>query len=262
MHAPELVGVYPFVPVVTGDGGIPPHALLGKDLSLPSLLRLHTLKKLRIRDTHLGDPNWAITPIHCSLEFLDLGTCYHETEDFNRMCTERIVGKVGHSVDEFSLNTAITTESYAFEKPKETPLKKLRKIHLTPLFPVENVVDTLTSLSGSPVEELSVRCHEDDVTDVCSALEDFLSKRVECGPAEFYQHLSQINVSTVSNIYGDEANDLQGPSFRRSVGIPPEPAAAIERLQQFFKDLRCATSNNGGACGVETTSAGKATCPR
>ena len=255
MHAPELIGAYPFVPVVSGDDDIPDHPRLGSDLSLPSLLSLPTLKKLKIRDTHLGDPKWSVTPISCSLEFLDLGSYCNESPDFNRVCTERIVGNVGHAVDEFSLNTALSGEKYAFEKPKETPLKKLRKIHLTPLFPVENVVDTLTTLSGSPVEELNVRCYEDDVLDMCSALEDFLSLRTERGDSDFYKHLSQISVSTVTDIYDDDDhNDFtcstrdtcssspRGASTRPSVTIPAEHALAIKRLQEFCHDLALAGS--------------------
>ncbi|KAI0095002.1 hypothetical protein BDY19DRAFT_902049 [Irpex rosettiformis] len=264
LHAPELIGAYPFVPVVTGDADIPDHPRLGSDLSLPSLLRLPTLRKLKIRDTHLGDPKWCVTPISCSLEFLDLGSYCNESPEFNRVCTERIVGTVGHAVDEFSLNTALSGETYAFEKPKETPLKKLRKVHLTPLFPVENVVDTLTTLSGSPVEELSVRCYEDDVLDMCSALEDFLSLRTERGDSDFYKHLSQISVSTVTDIYSDDnahddvhdiftrsnAGDCNcssiSPRTRPTVVIPAEHALAIQRLQEFCHDLALA-----GSCSHE-----------
>lgn len=254
LHAPELVGAYPFVPVVSGDADIPDHPILGSELSLPSLLCLPTLKKLKIRDTHLGDSKWSVTPIQCSLEFLDLGNYCNESPDFNRVCTERIVGNVGHVVDEFSLNTALSGETYAFEKAKETPLKKLRKIHLTPLFPVENVVDTLTTLSGSPVEELSVRCHEDDVLDMCSALEDFLSLRTERGDSDFYKHLSQIKVSTVTDIYEDSdydgRTDMCGNACqtsrnsRPSVTVPAEHALAIKRLQEFCHDLAVAGSCN------------------
>ena len=255
VHAPELIGAYPFVPVVSGDEDIAPHTLLGNDLSLPSLLRLPTLKKLRIRDTHLGDPKWQVTPLRCSLQFLDLGSCCHETPDYNRLCTERIVGNVGHTVDEFSLNTAISAETFSFEKPKETPLKKLRKIHLTPLFPVENVVDTLTTLSGSPVEELSIRCHEDDVQDMCSALDDFLSMRVERRESQFYEHLARINVTTVTDIYEDETPSTDGEkSFREAGGLslPAEYEEAVKRLQEFCHDLHLSTSGDvpgGKECG-------------
>lgn len=262
MHAPELIGAYPFVPVVSGDEDIPPHPLLGADLALPSLLRLPTLKKLRIRDTHLGDPRWSVTPICCSLQFLDLGSCCHETPDYNRVCTERIVGNVGHTVDEFSLNTAISTETFAFEKPKETPLKKLRKIHLTPLFPVENVVDTLATLSGSPVEELSVRVHEDDVVDMCSALEDFLSLRVERNQSDFYKNLARIDVATVTDIYDDTPVQFPPPACADGdvsrgpvVSIPAEHALAVKRLQEFCQDLRVAASAPGTAATAAASAA-------
>lgn len=261
MHAPELVGVYPYVPVVTGDETIPSHPLLGSELRLPSLLRLPTLKKLRIRDTHLGDAQWSVTPICCSLEFLDLGSCYHETQDFNRTCTERIVGNVGHNVDSFSLSTDLSAETFAFEKPKETPLKKLRKIHLTPLFPVENVVDTLTTLSGSPIEELSVRCHEDDVADVCSALEDFLSIRVERRESDFYKHLSLIKVSTVSDINEDVGCLGDDRSFRGPTVVVPaqDPTLAAQKLQEYFQDVCAAESYP--PCPPAGPGAGKAAYP-
>ena len=258
VHAHELVGTYPYVPVVTGDEAVPPHALLGNDLSLPSLLRLPTLKKLRIRDTHLGDRDWANTPIRCSLQFLDLGSCCYETQEFNRVCTERIVGNVGRSVDHFSLNTAISTDTYAFEKPKETPLQKLRKIHLTPLFPVENVVDTLTTLSGSPIEELSVRCHEDDVDDMCGALEDFLSMRVERSDSDFYKHLSHIEVSTVKDICDDASFIGRAHAFRvPGVADGVDGPAAVQRLQEFLQDIR-------SSCDATAAPApgGKGACPR
>lgn len=200
MHAPELYGVPPFIPLVQGDDDIPDHPILGSELRLPSLLRLSKLKKLRIRDTHLGDPQWVATPVCCSLEMLDLGSCYHESPDFNRLCTERIMGNVGHTVDEFALNTSLTSQMFDYAKHKELPLIRLRKIHLTPLFPVENVVDTLTTLSGSPIEQLSVQCHEDDVVDMCSALQEFLSLRTERGEKAFYQRLSQITVKAVSDL--------------------------------------------------------------
>ncbi|PSR75927.1 hypothetical protein PHLCEN_2v8841 [Hermanssonia centrifuga] len=255
LHAPELIGAYPFVPVVSGDEDIPPHPSLGSELSLPSLLRLPTLRKLRIRDTHLGDPKWSVTPICCSLEFLDLGSCYHETPDYNRVCTERIVGNVGHTVDEFSLNTAISADTYAFEKPKETPFKKLRKIHLTPLFPVDNVVDTLATLSGSPVEELSVRCHEDDVVDMCSALEDFLSLRVERGESAFYKDLAHINVVAVADIY-DSPIPVSDNSFRTpGVSMPAEHVVAVKRLQEFCQDLRLTGHPTATSCPVDGVAA-------
>ncbi|KAH8102487.1 hypothetical protein BXZ70DRAFT_928719 [Cristinia sonorae] len=233
MHAPELVGAHPFVPVVLGDGTIPDHPLLGSDLSLPSLLRLPTLKTLRIRDTHLGDPRWSTTPPCCSLQILDLGSCYHESQEFNRICTERIIGNVGHTVDEFSLATAISADCLATAKAEQTPLKRLRKVHLTPLFPVENVVDTLSALSDSPVEQLSVKCHEDDVVDMCSALEDFLNLRVERGQTALFEHLSEIIVDAVADLNEEM-------STKPVVSISADQVDAVKHLQEYCRDLHLA----------------------
>ncbi|KAK7694872.1 hypothetical protein QCA50_002060 [Cerrena zonata] len=235
MHAPELIGACPSVPVVVGDEDIPIHPTLGTELSLPALLRLPTLKTLRIRDTHLGDPRWAETPVYCSLQVLDLGSCYHESPDFNRICTERIVNNVGHTIDDLSLNTAITGDSIELSKP-ESPLKKLRKIQLTPLFPVENVVDTLTTLSDSPIEQLSVRCHQDDIEDICNALEDFLSSRVERGETALHKHLKDIIVDPVQNL--DDAFTLAKRSGL--ISLNEEQTEAVRRVQEYLRDLRLA----------------------
>ncbi|GBE77840.1 hypothetical protein SCP_0107220 [Sparassis crispa] len=245
LHAPELIGVYPFIPLVAGDEDIPDHALLGSELRLPSLLRLSGLKKLRIRDTHLGDPQWGSTPVCCSLEVLDLGSCYHESLDFNRICTERIMGNIGHTVDEFALNTALTSQTFEFAKHNEPPLKRLRKVHLTPLFPVENVVDTLTTLSDSPIEQVLVQCHEDDVVDMCSALEDFLSLRVQLGKRGFYQHLTEISVKTVRDITDALTDPFADDAADGSSGIVVgEHTDAVRHLREFLHDLRLTDGND------------------
>ncbi|OBZ80031.1 hypothetical protein A0H81_00899 [Grifola frondosa] len=201
----------PFIPLVSGDEDIPDHFLLGAELRLPSLLRLPTLKNLRIRDTHLGDSQWSCTPVHCSLEVLDLGSCYHESLDFNRIYF-RVCEEQGNAAQAPA------------QAPPHAPL------------PVENVVDTLTTLSGSPVEQLSVQCHEDDVVDMCSALEDFLSLRAERGEKEFYQHLTEIVVDTVSDLYEDPVQ--KGAKGRSAESLSPEQADAVRRLQEFCRDIR------------------------
>ncbi|KAG6811836.1 hypothetical protein H0H92_005633 [Tricholoma furcatifolium] len=228
LHAPELEGAYPYIPLVTGDDDIPDHPVLGSELSLPSLLRISALKKLTIRDTHLGDSRWSTTPVACRLEVLDLGSCYHETEEFNSSCTERIMAAVGPTVDEFSLTTSVSDTLFA--KPSVTPLPRLRKLHISPFFPVDSVVDTMSNLAGSPIESLSMQCYEDDVVDVCSALEDFLSLRVERGP-EFYDKLTRIDVSVTTNSYPSPDKDDESD----------ERAEATRRLQEFCRDLQLAS---------------------
>lgn len=235
IHAPDLDGVFPYIPLVIGDEDIPTHSLLGPDLSLPSLLRIPSLRKLTIRDTHLGDERWATTSVACRLEVLDLGSCQHANDAF----TERIMAAVGPSVDEFTLTTAVSDNLFA--KPSVTPLQRLRKLHITPYFPIESVVDTMSNLAGSPIETLSMQCYEDDVVDACAALEDFLSLKIERGP-RFYDKLKNINVSVTSNLDGSL--------------VTPEEAherlAATRRLQAFCWDLCLASivekyaASNGG----------------
>jgi hypothetical protein len=223
MHAPELHGVYPYVPLVSGDDDIPDHPLLGAELYLPSLLRIPTLQELVIRDTHLGDSRWASVPVNCKLQVVDLGSCCHENEDFNSACIQRIMAAVGKTVHEFSLTTAVS--DVVFAKPSFTPLQRLRKLHIAPFFPVDSVVDTMSNLAGSPIESLSMQCYEDDVVDVCAALEEFLTIRVERG-GSFYEKLARIDVS----VTGDDSGRLD----------PEEDAErqeAAKRLQELCRDL-------------------------
>ena len=138
-------------------------------------------------------------------------------------------------MDEFSLATAISAECLASPEAEQAPLKRLRKIHLTPLFPVENVVDTLSALSDSPVEQLSVRCHEDDVVDMCSALEDFLNLRVEHGQTALFEHLAEITVGAVADL--DEKMDVTPV-----VSISGDHAEAVKHLQDYCRDLHLATA--------------------
>jgi hypothetical protein len=222
MHASELVGTYPYIPLVSGDDNIDDHPLLGSELSLPSLLRIPSLLKLIIRDTHLGDPRWITTPTACRLGVLELGSCAHETDDVNSTFIERIMSTIGPTVDEASISTAIADETFA--QPSATPLKRLRKLHSSPFFPVDSVVETMANLSGSPIETISVRCFEDDIVDVCSAVEDFLSLRVERG---FYRNLTKIDVSVAaSDLSWGQCDDAQ------------ERANAAKHLQEFCSDLQ------------------------
>ncbi|KAJ7599277.1 hypothetical protein C8J56DRAFT_916300 [Mycena floridula] len=227
VHAPELVGLYPYVPLVSGDDDIPNHPILGSELCLPSLLRLPTLTELIIRDTHLGDSRWATTPVACRLQVLDVGSCCHESEDSNRICTERIMSAVGRTVDEFSLTTSVSDAIFA--KPCATPLQRLRKLHISPFFPVDSVVDTVSNLAGSPIESLSLQCYEDDVVDVCAALEEFLTLRVERG-SDFYEKLTRIDVTIAATDDGHPV-DFEASSER---------VQAAKRLQDFCRDLRLA----------------------
>ncbi|ESK86541.1 hypothetical protein Moror_9812 [Moniliophthora roreri MCA 2997] len=229
MHAPELHGVYPYVPLVSDDHVIPDHPVLGSDLYLPALLRIPTLRELTIQNTHLGDPRWATEPVACRLEVLDLGSCCHEDEYSNSKCIQRIMTAVGRTVGEFSLTTSVSDTVFA--KPTATPMQRLRKLHISPFFPVDDVVDTMANLAGSPIESLSMQCFEDDVVDVCTAIEEFLSLRVERGP-NFYGKLSRIDVSITVQDGFIPAIDAESNAER---------FRATKHLQEFCRDLRLAS---------------------
>ncbi|KAJ7076080.1 hypothetical protein B0H15DRAFT_864711 [Mycena belliarum] len=219
LHAPELVGKYPFVPLVRGDEDVPDHPVLGSALSLPSLLTIPSLRQLTIRDTHLGDPLWATAPVACRLEVLHLGSCAHESEDPNRAAIQRITSAVGATLHAFSLSTALSAPP--------APLPRLRTLHLSPFFPVADAVDALEALAGSPIEALSVQCFADDVADACTALGAFLRLRAARGPA-FYDKLARIDVSVAGDADGDLTPDADAD-------------AAREKLQAFCDDLRLAS---------------------
>jgi hypothetical protein len=204
---------------VSGDDNIPDHPILGSDLYLPSLLRIPTLTHLVIRDTHLGDPRWATTPVACNIELLDVRSCCHETEEMNKACIERIMTAVGRTVNGLSIDTAVA--------PPPEPLPRLRKLYISEFHPVDSVIDTISNLSASPIESLSMQCFEDDVVDVCSALQEFLSLRVERG-SEFFEKLSRIDLK-IANDSGDVPFDFDPTS---------EHAEAMEELQKFCCDLK------------------------
>ncbi|KAJ7660059.1 hypothetical protein B0H17DRAFT_1163111 [Mycena rosella] len=219
VHAPELVGKYPFVPLVRGDEDIPDHPVLGSALSLPSLLSIASLRQLTIRDTHLGDPRWATAPVACRLDVLDLGSCMHEPDAPNRLAIERIMSAVGPSLSSFSLATALS--------PRSPPLPRLRQLHISPFLPVAAAADALAALAGSPIEALSVQCFADDVADTCAALGAFLRLRVARGPA-FYGKLARIDVAVAGT---DGEADADADDER-------------QRLQDFCQSL-CLTSKVG-----------------
>ncbi|KAF9491703.1 hypothetical protein BDN71DRAFT_1397879, partial [Pleurotus eryngii] len=242
VHDSENLPIY--VPLVLGDTDIPDHPVLGAQLNLPSLLALPALRKLHIHRTHLGDPAWASVDVRCKLQVLDLGSCCHENDAVNRVCTERIMAAVGPTVDEFALTTSVQDAKFA--QRGMTPLQKLRKLHISPFFPIDSIVDTVSNLAGSPIESLSVQCYEDDVVDTCSAMEDFLSLRVERGPL-FYDRLKTIHVTVTANDFdfdgdGDDGDDDDVKAMGEADDEEAkERSEAFRRLQEFCNDLKLAS---------------------
>jgi hypothetical protein len=115
------------------------------------------------------------------------------------MCTERIINNLARSssIRELFIHTPLQDER--FKDPFSTPLRSLDHIHLMPLLPVDRVVETLFTLSGSPVHTISVECYEEDALDMCYALEDFLTIRFQQPDAAFYQRLTVMNLHFVAD---------------------------------------------------------------
>jgi len=135
---------------------------------------------------------------------------------------------VGPTIDEFSLTTAVSNDKL-FSKSSETPLHKLRKLHIAPFFPLDSVVKTISNLAGSPIEKLSMQCYEDDVVDVCTALEEFLTLKTERG-SEFYHKLSRIDVSVTSAGYSATDDEVE------------ERKRAAKKLQEFCQQLQLSSA--------------------
>jgi len=94
---------------------------------------------------------------------------------------------------------------------------------------VDSVVETVSNLAGSPVERISVQCLEEDVVDICSALEEFLNLRVGRGP-KFFDKLERIDVAiTSSDMF---TTDEEGEERR----------TAVQSLQAYCSDLQLASA--------------------
>ena len=210
-HATDLLGS-PHVPLVSNDTDIPSHPD-DIPLSLPSLLRIPTLRALRISETHLGDPRWEEeTLLAKNLEMLELGSCVYESDDFNRLCAERILHRLGRTVSSFTLGIPLasaTTSTLSvtaltpihphggfFATLPVPPMQNLKTLRVAPHFPIDDLVSTLatTTLSASPIESLLVECAACDAEDVYEMIEEFIELREEQGAELFFERLKSIQV--------------------------------------------------------------------
>ena len=248
IHSPDLLGT--FIPTVVGDGDIEDHPIIGSALSLPSLLQIPSLQQLRIRDTHLGDRRWADAPCLAPLSVLDLGSCCHVSPEVGRTHVEVIVKNIAGASPVNRLAIASGLEQIEFQH-STTPLKSLRHLELTSFFPIDCIVDTLSTLSGSPIETVAVQCFNDDIGDLCEALETFLNERVERGPDQFHQQLKQLFIALVP-LEGDEKTAGLSSAQLYEM-LEEEHRDAIKKLEDFCHDL-------GLGCGVLGIGAGDSCC--
>ncbi|KAG7446761.1 uncharacterized protein BT62DRAFT_931336 [Guyanagaster necrorhizus] len=202
LHAPDLVGVYPPVPLVVGDSDIPAHPIFGNDLNLPSLLRLTGLRTLSIKDTHLGDARWDTEQVCCQLERVDLMGCCEEG------WTERIMARVGRTVGEFGLSVPV--------KPASVKgLASLKKLRIGEYFPVDDVAETLGVFAGSPIERVEMECFEEDVVDVCTELEGWLRRRGE----GLWQRLERVDVNVLESSDDDDEEEKKKEAMGKLMRI-------------------------------------------
>ena len=238
IHAPDLLGIP--IPTVIGDHDIDDHPIAGSALSLPSLLQVPSLQQLRIRDTHLGDRRWGSATCLAPLSVLDLGSCCHVSPEVGRAHVEVIVRNVARASPVNRLAIATGLEQTEFQH-STTPLKSLRHLELTSFFPIDGIVDTLSTLSGSPIETVAVQCFNDDIEDLYESLETFLNERVERGLDQFHQHLKKLFITLVP-LEGDE--ETAGLSSAQLYEMLEEGQRdAIKKLEEFCHDL-------GLECGV------------
>lgn len=248
VHAPDLFASR--IPTVVGDTDIEDHPIVGSALSLPSLLKIPTLQQLRIRDTHLGDPLWESATCLAPLSTLDLGSCCHVSPELGRTHAEVIVKNVAGASPVHQLAIASGLGQTEFQG-STTPLKDLRHLELTPYFPIERIVDTLTTLSGSPIETIVVQCFNDDVEELCESLETFLNQRVERGLTRFHQQLGSLFITLVP-LEGDQGTaGLSSPQLYQL--LEDCGRAAIKNLEDFCGDL-------GLGCGVLGVNASDSCC--
>lgn len=247
VHAPDLFGT--LIPTVIDDVDVEDHPIVGSALSLPSLLRIPTLQALRIRDTHLGDRRWESVTCLAPISVLDLGTCCHVSPEVGGTYVEAIVRNVAKTSPVNRLAIATGFEQTEFQHL--TPLKNLRHLELTSFFPIDGVVETLSTLSGSPLETIVVQCFNDDVEDLCESLETFLNERVERGPNQFHQQLKRLFITLVP-LEGDE--ETAGVSSSQLYEMLEEGQhSVIQGLEDFCGDL-------GLECGVLGINASDSCC--
>lgn len=233
------MGAYPYAPVVIGDEDVPEHPKLGDQLSLPSLMLIPTLRELRIRNTHLGDRRWSVVTPLCKLDTLEVGSCSYESPAFNRACAERIVDAAGRSVQDLSLSAALSSDACA-----RLALSHLTKLRVTSLLPLEDLAQTLTALSDSPVETLELECHEDDVEDQCVELSDFLAscQNTTIGSGDrrpIFPRLRRVSLESVEDI--SDPTPMKSTIFECSVEDASR-TSAVDRWRECldeFTPARC-----------------------
>ena len=167
--------------------------------------------------------------MQCKLDVLEIGSCCYESPDFNRICADRIVDAVAQSVTEMYLGSPLSSDPTCMRH-----LRLLKSLHISPLLPVENLVETLAALSRSPVASLSLHCHEDDLVEEYVALEELVSLCREHQGKKFFSGLRSVSLHTIADLY--EPIPPPSPKFGFKVRQPSSDGASVlQRLQRCLE---------------------------
>lgn len=227
IHAPDLL-YRTIIPTVVGDGDIEDHPAVGSELSLPSLLQIPTLQQLRIRDTHLGDPLWETVTCLAPISVLDLGSYCHVSPEVKSSHVGKIIKNVAGT-------SPITRLTIAAGLEQTIPLRSLHRLELSSFFSVDRIVDTLSTLSGSPIETIAVQCFHDDVEDLCEELETFLNERVGRESSRFHHQLKRLIITLISLDAIEQVADIS--SSQPYWGLEECQRVTITKLEDFCSDL-------------------------
>ncbi|KAI0089486.1 hypothetical protein BDY19DRAFT_993090 [Irpex rosettiformis] len=232
LHAPNLLGTHPFIPLVSNDSDVPPHPVHGSLLSLPTLLSLSTLTHLSITDTHLGDPRWSEVPVRCThLRVLEVGGCCFENDTTNARYAERIVGRVSrgsenleklvlgasvstgifesgddcHSNETLDLNASLDRQgTRVIRQHTFTLLANLRTLELTALHPLEHLTSTLSTFASSSLPSSS-HPHSSPSQTHNSSLEEII---LECHEDDIEEYLDVL-AEWVDGLLGESSFEPQ-----------------------------------------------------
>ncbi|KAF8550150.1 hypothetical protein OG21DRAFT_1487986 [Imleria badia] len=149
------------VPLVTNDCDVPPHPVLGSDLSLSSLLRLPSLRTLEIRDTWLGCDTKLelVEPASSSLERLVLtGSMYAgDTQCEAQACTAWL--RACPSLRSLELGTVLAPLA------ENTLLPRVSHVHINASRIIaDDLSSTLDVLKPCSIESISIAYEERHMT--------------------------------------------------------------------------------------------------
>ncbi|KAH7882432.1 hypothetical protein F5I97DRAFT_367056 [Phlebopus sp. FC_14] len=145
------------VPLVMNDFDVPPHPILGTNLSIPNLLRIPSLRSLQIRDTWLSCDTKLDTHASSSLDSLLLtGSMYPDDAQHEALACTAWLRACAPSLRTLYLGTSLAIPHVPSRQPS-LALPQLSHLHINASrTTVDTLPDTLAVLSSSPVECITI----------------------------------------------------------------------------------------------------------